>query len=127
MNHMEPIFQDLHFYCTKKVPKKRNFFSSLSSRGWNPPPGASSDLDLINSSHFPQPQHGCSPCQMPGPRSAARVVGCSNRKSTTLSNGWLVGWWVLWIGINPRRDCSKDDLLQHSKSIQALESSCLHI
>ena len=38
--------------------------------------------------------------------------------------GWLVGRWVLWIGITRCRDCSKDRLLQHRKSIQALESSC---
>ena len=27
-------------------------------------------------------------------------------------DGWLVGWWVLWIGITRCRDCSKDRLLQ---------------
>ena len=26
MNHMEHMFQDLSFYCTKKVPKKHNKF-----------------------------------------------------------------------------------------------------
>ena len=26
MSHMEPIFQDLHFYCTKKIPKNHNQF-----------------------------------------------------------------------------------------------------
>ena len=39
-------------------------------------------------------------------------------------DGQPEGWWVLWIGITRCRDCSKDRLLQHRKSIQALESSC---
>ena len=47
MNHMESMFQDLPFYCTKKVPKIHNNFFSLSSQGWNSLPGACSDLDLF--------------------------------------------------------------------------------
>ena len=46
MNRMEHMFQDIPFYCTKKVPRNHNQFFSLSSRGWNSLPGACSDLDL---------------------------------------------------------------------------------
>ena len=33
MNHMEHMFQDLSFYCTKKVPKNHNHFFQLRHGG----------------------------------------------------------------------------------------------
>ena len=45
MNHLEPMFQDLPFYCTKKVPKTTfNFVTFVT--GVDSLPGACSDLDL---------------------------------------------------------------------------------
>ena len=33
MNHMDPIFQNLYFYCTKKVPTKHNNLCPFPHRG----------------------------------------------------------------------------------------------
>ena len=68
MNQMEPIFQDLHFYCTKNVPRNHNKFCHFCHGGWNPLPGGWSDLDLtkliifllllITENHQCQPSFG---------------------------------------------------------------------
>ena len=51
MNRMEPIFQDLLFFH-QEGPKNSQSILSLSSQGWNPLPGACSDLDIHNYFHF---------------------------------------------------------------------------
>ena len=45
-NHMEPMFQNLSLYWTKKVPKNHNQLFSLLSWVWNSTHGACSDLDM---------------------------------------------------------------------------------
>ena len=46
---MEHMFQNLPFYCTKKVLKYPQSILSILSQGWNSLPGACSDLDLPKS------------------------------------------------------------------------------
>ena len=45
------MFQDLPYYCTKKVPKTHNQFFHFCHGVWNSLPGACSDLDVNRTSY----------------------------------------------------------------------------
>ena len=97
---MAYMFQDLPFYCTKKVPKNHNQFFSLSSRGWNSLPGACSDFDVLL--HLLGNTGKYTPAARPIQRiNFSNIALPGNWKCLYLDSSWDMQWNIAWPFRNP--------------------------